>query len=147
MPSISATGRLSTSFLLPGPTKMEGWFEGQLEPTFVSRLHFRSHSKDRTSACAERPGRAGRCGRNRSGTHPVAEAEIEAFRRGLERCQSKPYPLLTVGKRVRIFSGVFAGTQGIVFKRKSGFRVVLTLEEIMQSIAVEVDERDLEPFG
>jgi hypothetical protein len=44
----------------------------------------------------------------------------------------------------RIRSGAFAGMEGIVVRRKSGCRVVLTLEQIMQSIAVEVDENDLE---
>jgi hypothetical protein len=36
--------------------------------------------------------------------------------------------------------------EGIVVKKKNGFRVVLTLEQIMQSIAVEVGEGELEPL-
>jgi hypothetical protein len=37
--------------------------------------------------------------------------------------------------------------EGIVVRMKSGSRVVLTLEQIMQSIAVEVDESDLDLVG
>jgi hypothetical protein len=37
--------------------------------------------------------------------------------------------------------------EGIVIRKKNGLRVVLTLDLIMQSIAVEVDGDDLEPQG
>jgi hypothetical protein len=36
--------------------------------------------------------------------------------------------------------------EGVVVRKKGGFRVVLTLEQIMQSVAVEVDENDIEPL-
>jgi hypothetical protein len=36
--------------------------------------------------------------------------------------------------------------EGVVVRKKNGFRVVLTLEHIMQSIAVEVAAEDLEPM-
>ena len=78
---------------------------------------------------------------------PVPESAIEALRAGLEERRIEPHPLLRVGQMARIRSGSFAGMQGIVVRRKSGFRVVLTLEQIMQSIAVEVDEEDLEPLA
>jgi hypothetical protein len=45
----------------------------------------------------------------------------------------------------RIRSGAFAGMEGVVMRRRSGCRIVLTLEQIMRSVAVEVDEDDLEP--
>jgi transcription antitermination factor NusG len=54
--------------------------------------------------------------------------------------------LLTVGQRARIRSGALAGMEGVVVRKKNGFRVVLTLEHIMQSIAVEVVADDLEPI-
>ena len=37
--------------------------------------------------------------------------------------------------------------EGVVVRKKNGFRVVLTLEQIMQSIAVEVSEEDVYPVG
>jgi hypothetical protein len=36
--------------------------------------------------------------------------------------------------------------EGVVVRKKSGFRVVLTLEQIMKSVAVELDEEDVEPL-
>ena len=58
--------------------------------------------------------------------------------------RAEPHPLLTVGQRVRIKSGALAGVEGIVIRKKSGFRVVLTLSLLMQSIAIEVDGDDVE---
>jgi hypothetical protein len=37
--------------------------------------------------------------------------------------------------------------EGIVVRKKNSFRVVLTINLIMQSIAVEVDGSELEPLG
>lgn len=78
---------------------------------------------------------------------PIADTAIDVLRAGLEQGCIEPHPLLTVGQRARIRSGAFAGMEGVVVRKKSSFRVVLTLELIMQSIAVEVDEADLEPLG
>jgi transcription antitermination factor NusG len=56
----------------------------------------------------------------------------------------EPHPYLKVGERVRIKTGLMAGVQGILVRKKSEFRVVLTLDAIMRSVAVEVDADDLE---
>ena len=77
----------------------------------------------------------------------LPDAAVEALRLGLEQQKVEPHPLLTAGREVRIRSGAFSGMTGIVARRKGSFRVVLTLQQIMQSIAVEVDERDVEPAG
>ena len=36
--------------------------------------------------------------------------------------------------------------EGVVLRKKNSYRVILTLEHIQRSIAVEVDEGDLEPI-
>jgi len=74
----------------------------------------------------------------------LPEAEIDALRSGLSQCNAQPHPLLKVGQRARIRSGAFAGMEGVVQRMKYSFRVVLTLDSIMQSFAVEVDGEDLE---
>lgn len=76
----------------------------------------------------------------------LPESAIESLRVGIQQGGVEPHPLLTAGQSVRICSGAFAGMKGIVLRKKAGFRVVLTLEQIMQSIAIEVDESDLEPL-
>jgi transcription antitermination factor NusG len=76
----------------------------------------------------------------------LPEAEIDALRAGLSLRQVEPHPLLTVGQRARIRSGALAGMEGVVVRRNNGLRVVLTMDLIMQSMAVEVDGTELEPL-
>ena len=81
-----------------------------------------------------------------TGRQPASlpEAEIDALRAGLPLRHAEPHPLLTVGQRARIRSGALAGMQGVVVRRKNSLRVVLTMDLIRQSMAVEVDETELE---
>jgi transcription antitermination factor NusG len=76
----------------------------------------------------------------------LPEAEIEALCQGLARnlCV-EPHPLLRVGRRVRVHSGPMAGLEGILVRKKDNLRVVLTIELIQRSVAMEVDEADIEP--
>lgn len=75
---------------------------------------------------------------------PLGDAEVEALRSGLCAHPAEPHPLLRIGQKARICSGALAGMQGVVVRLKGSLRVVLTLDLIRQSIAVEVSERDLE---
>jgi len=75
---------------------------------------------------------------------PLPDLEVEALRAGLDPTKAVPHPLLTVGQRVRITRGALAGVEGIVVRKKSGFQVVLTLNLLMQSIAIEVSGDDVE---
>jgi transcription antitermination factor NusG len=52
---------------------------------------------------------------------------------------------LRTGRRVRVRSGAMQGLEGIVIRRKERCRVVFSIDMIMRSVAVEVDEADLEP--
>ncbi len=79
---------------------------------------------------------------------PVAlpEDEIEGLRRGLaEGIEARPHPYLTVGRRVRVVSGPLQGTRGILVRRKSQFRIVLSLDLIMRSMIADVDVADIRP--
>jgi transcription antitermination factor NusG len=76
---------------------------------------------------------------------PLPDFQVEALRAGLDPTRAEPHPLLAVGQRVRIKVGALAGLEGIVIRKKSGIRVVLTLDLLMQSIAIEVDGDDVEP--
>jgi transcription antitermination factor NusG len=77
----------------------------------------------------------------------LPEAEIEALRAGLHLRRAEPHPLLSVGQRARIRSGALAGMEGVVVRQKGSLRVVLTVNLIMQSVAVEVDGTELEPIN
>jgi transcription antitermination factor NusG len=74
----------------------------------------------------------------------LPEAEIGALRAGLPLRHAEPHSLLTAGQRARIRSGALAGMEGVVVRRKNSLRVVLTMDLIRQSVAVEVDESELE---
>ena len=39
------------------------------------------------------------------------------------------------------------GVEGVLVRKKNDFRVVLTLDAIMRSVAVEVDADDIEPVS
>jgi len=77
---------------------------------------------------------------------PLPNGEMESLMSGLSSgVRAEPHPYLQVGRRVRVRSGPLAGAQGILVRRKDKFRVVLSLDLIMRSVAVEVDESDIEP--
>jgi transcription antitermination factor NusG len=76
----------------------------------------------------------------------LPEGEIEQLRERLSRggCV-EPHPYLRVGRRVRVRGGPMQGLEGIIVRRKDRCRVVFSLDLIMRSVAVEVDESDVEP--
>jgi transcription antitermination factor NusG len=75
---------------------------------------------------------------------PLSDLEIEALRSAVAERRIEPHPYLVVGERVRVKAGPLAGIEGVLVRKKSNFRVVLTLEVIMLSVAVEVDAADLD---
>jgi transcription antitermination factor NusG len=78
---------------------------------------------------------------------PLPDEQIETLRNALvQKVGTTPHPYLTVGRHVRIISGSLAGLSGILLRNKSSYRVVLSLELIMRSVAVEVDVADIEPI-
>jgi transcription antitermination factor NusG len=79
--------------------------------------------------------------------HPAAlpDKEMEALRACVAaQLAAEPHAYLTVGRRVRIKCGPLAGLEGVLVRRKNIFRVVLSLDLIARSAAVEVDAADLE---
>jgi transcription antitermination factor NusG len=77
----------------------------------------------------------------------VPEEAIQTLRALTDTLRVEPHPFLNEGDRVRIIAGPLAGMEGILTRRKQELRVVLSLEIIMRSIAVEVSELDIEPVG
>ena len=76
----------------------------------------------------------------------LPDGEIEALRSGLHLRQVDPYPYVKTGVRARIRSGPLAGLEGIVVRKDDGLRVVLSIDLIMKSVAVQVDADELEPL-
>jgi transcription antitermination factor NusG len=76
---------------------------------------------------------------------PIPESEIESVRRAVERGNRvEPHPFLRTGDRVRVISGPLEGLEGILVRRKNFYRLVLSVEILERSAAVEVDISSVE---
>jgi transcription antitermination factor NusG len=76
---------------------------------------------------------------------PLSDREMETMRDGLARAvHPEPHPYLQVGRHVRLNSGPLQGLEGILIKKKTGYRFVLSIELIQRSVAVEVDAADIQ---
>lgn len=79
---------------------------------------------------------------------PLEDQEIEGLRQALTSgVKAAPHPYLTVGRRVRITAGPLAGHEGILVRRKSALRVVLSIDLIQRSVLVETEAFALLPAG
>jgi transcription antitermination factor NusG len=135
-------------FYLPLYRSERKWSDGSrvtLElPLFPGYLFIHIRRNDRVRVLTV-PGALTVVGGTGGEPSPLPDATIDALRSGLALRPAQPHPLVTAGQRVRIRKGALAGLEGIVVRNKNSFRVVMTLEHIMQSYAVEVDLEDLEP--
>jgi transcription antitermination factor NusG len=76
----------------------------------------------------------------------IRDQDIRALRSSAVAGRSiMPHPYLQKGRRVRLSSGPLAGIEGILVRRKDRFRLVLSVDLIMKSVALEVDESDIQP--
>lgn len=75
----------------------------------------------------------------------LPDKEMEALQACVAaRLTAEPHAYLTVGRRVRIKTGPLAELEGVLIRKKNTFRVVLSLDLIACSAAVEVDAADVE---
>jgi transcription antitermination factor NusG len=75
----------------------------------------------------------------------VPEDEIAAIRRTLEgRMNIEPHPFLKCGQRVRVKCGALEGVEGILVRVRNLFRLVLSVEILNKSVAVEIDASSVE---
>jgi transcription antitermination factor NusG len=78
----------------------------------------------------------------------IPEDEIGAIRRTIEGpCRMEPHPFLRCGERVRVIRGSLQGIEGLLVRKKNQFRLVLSVEMLAKSVAVEIDASDVEPVA
>ena len=71
--------------------------------------------------------------------------EIEALRIRLSgSAKIEPHPYLRAGRKVRVRSGPFQGLEGVIVRRKDRCRLIFSIDLIQRSLAIELDEADLE---
>ncbi len=136
-------------YYLPTYRSQRRWKDGSRVvldlPLFPSYVFVHIRQEQRVPVL-EVPGVLSIVGRSASRPTPLSDFEMEALRSALDPLHVEPCVALLTGQRVRIRRGALSGIEGIVVRQKSSFRVVITLELIMQSIAVEVNADDLEPL-
>lgn len=70
----------------------------------------------------------------------IPEEQIDAVKRMVEGpLRAEPHPFLKCGDKVRVMSGPLQGIEGILVRKKNYTRLVLSVEMLMQSVAVEID--------
>lgn len=76
----------------------------------------------------------------------IPDDEIEGIRLAVgATSRVEPHPFLKCGERVRVIRGSLAGVEGILARKKNVFRLVLSVQMLAQSVAVEIDASDVEP--
>ena len=81
-------------------------------------------------------------------TAVIPESEIESVRKAIEwGNRVEPHPFLRRGDRVRVISGPLQGLEGILVRKKNLYRLVLSVEILERSAAVEVDVSAVERVG
>jgi transcription antitermination factor NusG len=74
----------------------------------------------------------------------VHEAEITGIKTMISSgLPVRPWPFLKVGQTVRIDQGPLAGLTGLLVREKDAWRVVLSVEILRRSVAVEIDREML----
>ncbi len=75
----------------------------------------------------------------------IPDAEIESIRSAIKwGNRVEPHPFLRCGDRVRVKSGPLQGLEGILVRKKNFYRLVLSVEILERSAAVEVDVSTVE---
>ena len=77
----------------------------------------------------------------------VAEKELLTIRRFVEEnIEIDPFPYLKQGERVYVRSGPFRGAEGFVIRKDSHCRLIISLDSLMQSVSIQIDQACVEPM-
>lgn len=84
---------------------------------------------------------------NKDGPLPVPESEIEAVRRLVtSTLPYDPHPYLREGMMVEVIRGPLAGIRGVLVRKGSRARLVISVTLIQQAASVELDALDVTPI-
>lgn len=75
----------------------------------------------------------------------IPDDEIEMVRRAIDSSlRIEPHPFLQCGDRVRVTSGPLVGYEGVLLRQKNLCRLILSIELLSKSVAVEMDASKVE---
>ena len=76
--------------------------------------------------------------------HPIPDKEIEALQQIVQgKREYRAFPYLSVGQKVQVISGPLTGISGIIMQFKNRDRLVISLDFIMKSVSVEIDQSEV----
>ena len=114
-------------------------------PLFPGYLFCRFNPLDRFPILVT-PGVTGVVGYGKSPA-PIDDAEIAAIQAAVQSGLPKePWPFLKLGQKVRVEYGPLAGIEGILVSVKSRHRLILSVNLLQRSLAVEVDNAWVNPM-
>lgn len=114
------------------------------EPLFKSYLFTRIAPADRFRVL-NTAGVVTLVGRTRSKPVVVSDAEILALQRMVnEDIPIDPFPYLKEGQKVCIRSGPLKGVEGYIVRKDRHCRLVVSVNQLAQSVSVHIDEADVE---
>jgi len=74
----------------------------------------------------------------------VSEAELDQVRQVVDSgLPVAPCSYLTAGQKVKVIDGALAGVEGVVSRMKGRLRVIVSIELLRRSVAVELDTEAL----
>jgi transcription antitermination factor NusG len=77
---------------------------------------------------------------------PISDLELENVRLMVAGGRSiEPWPYVQAGQRIRVHSGPFTGLEGILVTVPNSFRVVISIELLRRSVAVQIDRSCIAP--
>lgn len=83
-----------------------------------------------------------------NGPEPVDEKELHAIRRFVDSgLPITPWPYLREGEMVVVQHGALAGLEGIVLRATDSLRLVVSLNLLQRSVAVELDRESVKPLA
>ena len=78
---------------------------------------------------------------------PIRESEIEAIRTLVKSDAAyEPCPYVSVGQSVRVECGSLCGLTGLVTDLRSKSRLIISVEILMRSVSVEIDQAWIRPI-
>lgn len=82
------------------------------------------------------------------GPVPIPEKQISAIQLMVSSgLKYDPVPYFKEGQCVRVRRGPLAGVEGILIEKRKKFRLVISVDLIQHSAALEIDSADIEPIG
>ncbi|MDI6753964.1 MAG: UpxY family transcription antiterminator [Thermodesulfobacteriota bacterium] len=84
---------------------------------------------------------------NQTGPTPIPETQIESIKKILNgKAAVSPFPYLKEGQLVLVVDGPLKGCEGFLLKKKEGGeRLIISLDLLKRSVAVEIEGASVEP--